>query len=76
MKHSSDDIAQKGTHDTNDDVQNNALLRIGSHEEAGKPADNAADNQCDDKAHSSSSHLQALKRAGNLPTTLSHFGIV
>src|SRR5690606_29435053 len=72
MKYSSDDIAQEGTHDTNDDVQNNALLRIGPHEQAGKPANNAADNQCDDKAHSLSSHLQAPICAGNSPTALSH----
>jgi hypothetical protein len=36
---------------TDDDVEEDALLRIGTHNDAGEPADNATHDDCDDEIH-------------------------
>ena len=42
---------QHGAYDTDNDVQNDALLPIGFHDYAGKPADQATNNQPDNEVH-------------------------
>ena len=46
-----EEIAEKSPNDTDDDIQNDALLPIRAHDDAGQPADDAANNQSDDQAH-------------------------
>jgi hypothetical protein len=39
------ETCKQGTDDTNNNVQENALLTIGSHHDAGQPSQDTADNQ-------------------------------
>src|SRR5688572_20978964 len=43
--------AQQGADDPDDDVEEEALLRVGLHDEAGYPTDDAAYDQPDDEIH-------------------------
>lgn len=43
--------AQQGADDSDDDVQEEPLLRVGLHDEAGYPSDNPAHDQPDDQVH-------------------------
>src|SRR5687768_13192928 len=43
------EAAEQRADDSDDDVEQDALLRIGAHHDAGEPADNATDDKCDDE---------------------------
>src|SRR5688500_11847030 len=43
--------AQQGADDADDDIQEEPLLRVGLHDEAGYPSDNPAHDQPDDQVH-------------------------
>src|SRR5690606_39533235 len=58
--------ALKSTHDADDDIEEDALLRVGAHDDARQPADDAADDKRDDDTHIFCSHFWtgAMGRTG------------
>src|SRR3546814_4859463 len=45
------ETAEQRADDTNNDVEQDALLGVGAHDDAREPADDAPDDQCNDEIH-------------------------
>src|SRR5690606_7826103 len=58
---------QHGAHDAHDDVEQYTLLRIGAHEQAGKPAEHAAHDKPDDEVHGGSPWKLGPPMANGVP---------
>src|SRR5579884_2174266 len=52
--HAAEQPRDERADDADDDVEDDSLLGVGSHDQAGEPSDNAADDQPDDDVHEAS----------------------
>src|SRR3546814_12773839 len=73
-EHPAQDVAQEGADDADHDVQDDALLRIGAHDDARQPAADAADNKRDDDVYEYCSLNGPIRRTSRGRWEESEFG--